>query len=371
MPAIDRLMKKLGYVKLSAFGLVLTPEGRVLSMRPAVLDDGLGGKIVGWQDGDLAAAELERWGAAPAPQPARPAAKPAVATRVAPPIPQPTAQMVVREAPVPASVAPIPTLIRPAAPAKPVARVAPVDNVAPQPVAEEDDWEWTIAIARARAAAEEAEDAAVSAAAASKKVTSIAAGPAKPKFVPATTQAAAKTLPIAKVAADPAIEADSWPKTEPLHTLDPDDFQQEIATEVVRVVKAVHTPRVVLPAKPTPPHPMPVVAPPKVVVTPPASAQRAFERGKSPATVIPVPKLPSVAKTPASHVAPVVRAPSTPVTPIRPRLAKGTGPYLPKTGEFRTTDPTIVEAEPPPLQPGGEDTVPHLVLPPVARASRA
>jgi hypothetical protein len=110
-----------------------------------------------------------------------------------------------------------------------------------------------------------------------------------------------------------------------------------------------------------------VVAATRVIVTPPASAQRAFERAKSPATVIPVPKLPSVAKTPTAHVAPVVRAPATPVTPLRPRLAKGTGPYLPKTGEV----PTIVEAEPPPLQPGGEDTVPHMVLPPVARASRA
>ena len=360
MPAIDKLMRKLGYVKLSAFGLVLTPEGRVLSMRPAVLDDGMGGKIVGWQDGDLAAAELERWGAAPPAQPARPAPKAAVATRVAPPSMLP---MVVRETQVPASVAPIPTLIKPVAAAKPVpsaARVAPVDNVAPQPPAEEDDWEWTIAIARARAAAEEAQDAAVSAASAATKA--VAVMPAPPKLAPA------KTLPIAKVAADAVIATDNWPKTEPLHTFDPDDFQQEAATEVVRVVKAVHTPRVVLPAKPTPPRPMPVVAAPKIVVTPPASAQRAFERAKSPATVIPVPKLPSIAKTPASHVEPVVRAPASPsVTPIRPRLAKGTGPYLPKTGEV----PTIVEPEPPPLQPGGEDTVPHMVLPPVARASRA
>ena len=358
MPAIDRLMKKLGYVKLSAFGLVLTPEGRVLSMRPAVLDDGLGGKIVGWQDGDLAAAELERWGAAQPAQPARPAPKPAVATRVAPPT---VPQMVVREQQVPATVAPIPTLIKPATPAKAV----PVVNVAPQPPAEEDDWEWTIAIARARAAAEEAQDAAVSAAAAATKA--VAAMPAPSKPTPA------KTLPIAKVAAVPApaapgMDADNWPKTEPLHTFDPDDFQQEVATEVVRVVKAVHTPRVVLPAKPTPPQPMPAVAPPKTIVTPPESAQRAFARAKSPATVIPVPKLPSIAKTPASHVAPVVRPSASPsVTPLRPRLAKGTGPYLPKTGEV----PTIVEAEPPPLQPGGEDTVPHLVLPQVARASRA
>jgi hypothetical protein len=351
MPAIDRLMKKLGYVKLSAFGLVLTPDGRVLSMRPAVLDDGLGGKIVGWQDGDLAAAELEPWGAAQPATPARPAPRAAVATRVAPPA---VPAMVMREAPMPPSVAPIPTLIKPAPPAAPAP--APAANVAPPPPPEEDDWEWTIAIARARAAAEDAEQAAASAASAAKKAT--AAVPAPPRFAPATTRAAVKTPPPLASGMD----TDNFPKTEPLHTLEPDDFQQEVATEVVRVVKAVHTSRVVLPAKPTPPRAMPVV-------TPPASAQRAFERARSPVTVIPVPKLPSIAKTPASHVAPVVKnpiTPMTPVTPLRPRLAKGTGPYLPKTGEV-----TVVEPEPPPLQPGGEDTVPHLVLPPVARASRA
>ena len=47
--------------------LVLAPDGRILSMRPSVLDDGLGGRVVGWEDGDLAAAELQTW------EPARPA----------------------------------------------------------------------------------------------------------------------------------------------------------------------------------------------------------------------------------------------------------------------------------------------------------
>lgn len=369
MPAIHSMMKRLGFVRLRDYGLVLTPEGRILSIRPAVLDDGLGGRIVGWKDDDLAAMELDRWSELGRAMAAKPASRPAVATPVAvrpiAPLAPPPTPRAVAAPPIPA--APARPIAPPTAPTRPNPAVV-TRSVAPEPVVEEDDWEWTIAIARARAAAEEAEQAAVSAASAAKKAT--AAVPAPPKFV------AAKTLPIAKVAADPAMETDNWPKTEPLHTLDPDDFQQEVATEVVRVVKAVHTPRVVLPAKPTPPQPMPVVAAPKAtvvapkttVVTPPPSAQRAFARAKSPATVIPVPKLPSIAKTPTSSlVAPVVKAPVTPVTPIRSRLAKGTGPYLPKTGEV----PTIVEAEPPPLQPGGEDTVPHLVLPPVARASRA
>ena len=77
MGAIQNLLGKLGYAKLDRYGLLLTAEGRVLSQRPSVLDDGLGGRIVGWEDGDLAAMELEPW------EPARPAKKRATARRVA------------------------------------------------------------------------------------------------------------------------------------------------------------------------------------------------------------------------------------------------------------------------------------------------
>jgi hypothetical protein len=169
MPAIDSVMKKLGFVKIAKFGLVLTPEGRLMSMRPVVLDDGFGGKIVGWQDGDLAAAELEQWQPRGAVRPASPAA---VASRVAAPRPPvPTQPLPVVRAPAPA----IPTRAAPVA-AAPVAIVrehvmpiaaiqppAPALIVAPPPVVEEDDWEWTIAIARARAAAEDVEVAVVAA----------------------------------------------------------------------------------------------------------------------------------------------------------------------------------------------------------------
>ncbi len=74
MGAIDNFLKRRGYAKLDRYGLVLTPDERVLSTRPAVLDDGLGGKIVGWADGDLATMELDRWA---------PAAMPAAAKTVA------------------------------------------------------------------------------------------------------------------------------------------------------------------------------------------------------------------------------------------------------------------------------------------------
>ncbi|CAN5894757.1 hypothetical protein BH11MYX3_BH11MYX3_22490 [soil metagenome] len=331
MPAIDRLMKKLGYVKLSSYGLVLTPDGRVLSMRPAVLDDGLGSRIVGWQEDDLAAMELEKW------EPARPAPKAAVATRVAtprhsqvtsipvvystPPIPAiPT--RVLREASMPVTVAPVPSMIRPAP--------APVSFVAVEPVVEEDDWEWTIAIARARAAADEVDLAASQ------------PPPEAPKLF------AAKTLP------DP-IQTDAWPKTEPLGAIDYNDYTSPMA-EVVRVVQMANKPRVVLPAKLTPPRAVPVVVAPVQA--------REFPRGKSPATVIPIPKLPSLNGARLTSVSPVVRAPVTPLDAPR-RMAKGTGPYLPRT------EPTQIVAQP----RHEDDTVTGMILPPVLpsvvkRASR-
>jgi len=125
MPVIQRLLTRLGYVKLDRFGLVLTPERRILTLRPVVLDDGLGNKIVGWEDHDLPAMELQNW------EPLRPASQRAVATRVT--IPPPA--------------------------------VPPTRVVAPTGELDDDDWEWTIALARARVAAEEAEAAAAAIAA--------------------------------------------------------------------------------------------------------------------------------------------------------------------------------------------------------------
>ncbi len=136
MTLVDRLLKRLGLVKLSRFGLVLTAEGRIMSLRPArsaVLDDGFGGRIVGWHDHDLAAMELDQVPLAPAPQRA---VAPAVAIAL-PPVPRP---------PVPKA----PPVI-----AVPVPVPAPV--VAAAEEMDEDDWEWHIALARARAVAEEAD----------------------------------------------------------------------------------------------------------------------------------------------------------------------------------------------------------------------
>ena len=147
---IDRLMGRLGFVRLGRYGLLMSPEDRILSLRPAI-DDGMGGRIVGWRDTDLVSAELHPWQATipslvqtPAAPPAYPmfpayAAAPALAVRapVAPP-PLP-----------PRAAAMISPVVAPRAAEPPKAPKAPEP---PEPP--EEDWEWTLAVARARAAAD-------------------------------------------------------------------------------------------------------------------------------------------------------------------------------------------------------------------------
>ncbi|MCB9573299.1 MAG: hypothetical protein H6709_14555, partial [Kofleriaceae bacterium] len=58
MSILDALLARLGYVKLGRYGLALTPEGRIVTLRGLVLDDGYGTHVVGWRDQDLAPADL-------------------------------------------------------------------------------------------------------------------------------------------------------------------------------------------------------------------------------------------------------------------------------------------------------------------------
>jgi hypothetical protein len=160
MPVFNWLLRRWGFVKLSRYGLELTPEGRIVSARSSILDDGQGNRIVGWQDGDLAEAELKRWVLSPA-------ALPAPASLIAPIAPIAPAAL---PAPVaPAARAPIASQVnvpaalpqRAAAPAPAPASARPATApTGPKGQGEEDEWEWEIALARARAAAEEAEEAA-------------------------------------------------------------------------------------------------------------------------------------------------------------------------------------------------------------------
>jgi len=256
--AISSLLQRMGFVKLDDFGLVLTPDGRILSVRPTVLDDGLGGKIVGWQEGDLAAMELAQW------EPAVPARKPSKTSP--PPLPRakpPTAPpMAVAPVAPFVSVAPVAPLALPLPPppavamqrpllgmtappmavsvavAQPVGAIAPKSRRLPTPiplethpiarvddhaeVGEDDEWEWEIAVARARAAAEWAEEA------------------AQQLMQPKKKRA---TSPIAIVAEPKRITTESFPKTEPLL----EAWENTSSHEPVRVLPRLKS---VTPAKP-------------------------------------------------------------------------------------------------------------------------
>jgi len=341
MAAIENLMKRWGFVRLSRYGLVLTPEGRIMSLRPEVLDDGLGGKIVGWGDQDLAAAELARWEA--------PAATKAVAIPVAMPNPK-----AVRVSP-PVAASTISPLIQPrvAPPAIPAAAVRPVPpviaapHVAPAAEPEEDEWEWEIALARARAASEEAVIVARPSRSSrrmradtvpppaflpSKTAMGVAPPqPSRPKFVEA------KTLPMETVASRPSAPRDpittgEWPKTEPLGNIDYDDKTNPMA-DVVRVVRLHQAAKPIakIPAKDTPP-----------------PAPRAHARAASPSTVIPIPKLP---RLDGRALEPVVRTRFPQATPV----------------PARTTERPFV-VPPPPVRPAEDDkTSPGMLAVPAAQ----
>jgi hypothetical protein len=55
------LLRWLGFVRLADYGLDLTPDGRVRARSFVVLDDGGGGAIVGWAEGDPGVDQLRKW----------------------------------------------------------------------------------------------------------------------------------------------------------------------------------------------------------------------------------------------------------------------------------------------------------------------
>ena len=54
MGMLDSLLGRLGYVRLNQYGLVKTPEGRIVTLHRRVLDDGAGGRVIGWRAEDPA-----------------------------------------------------------------------------------------------------------------------------------------------------------------------------------------------------------------------------------------------------------------------------------------------------------------------------
>ena len=341
MAAIQHLLQRLGFVKLGRFGLVLTPEGRILSIRPAVLDDGAGGRIVGWQDGDLAMAELQPW------EPARPATRRAarraataqaavpvmpsrshpVAAHVTQPMPSgcaqslppPSYQAVISEASVLA--------LRPRAESEPamaapaMAVPAMAVHVAPEPTVDEDDWEWTIALARARASAEEA-------------VSPATPEPVSTRATPEPEAPRTRPMPAAPVMAKDPATSGEWPATEPIGAI---DYDSRTATRPAMVI-----PRIAPTAPPAMPH------------------------AAAPVTVIPVPVLPTMHNTAhAGRLAPVVRTTAVhAAASSRARFPKGTGPVSPRT----TTRMAAMPDDTDPSVNVGDRTTPGIALPPAARA---
>jgi hypothetical protein len=292
MPAIQHLLRRWGFVKLRRYGLELTSDGRIVSTRP-VLDDGTGARVVGWQDGDVAIWKLSPWAEGSV------STTPAVAEVAAPSIPEP-------------SVAAEP-------PRRPSARVMSAE-VAGEPAVEEDDWEWTIALARARSAVDDAEAARPPEPApppqreapppmttrptpppppprreATPTVTTKSVAPPPPRETPplVTTKSVATPPPRAPAMIGPAmIGPDDWTRPES-STGEYEDYRVSTTRPAIEI-----------------PH-VPVASVP---------------RGAPPSTVIPVPALPMVDASICSRLEPVVRSTQSQSQSITGRFAKGTSP---------------------------------------------
>ena len=328
MGAIHNLLERLGYVKLGRYGLLLTPDGRILSQRPAILDDGGGNKIVGWQESDLAAMELEKW------EPPRPARKKATAIRVAlataPTIPAAARPMLPQVAAVVAPAVKLPGLSAPVPPPPAPVVAAPVTApTVPAPVdaaeePEDDDWEWTIAVARARAAAEEAEQAA-----------------AQPKFVKPPFQAEpTRTEPAFK--AEPTVETSAPRPVKPAPVAKPlpkvsNFFQDAPKTQPMAKV-----------AEPAPLPPPPAVTTKRPGTEDGEDWEKVIAKARvaaTPKTIIPVPTLPRA-------IDPSLVRPAAPVVAPLKRVPRSTN---------RIEDTVRTQAAPP---ANDDKTQPGIMLPP-------
>lgn len=191
--------------------------------------------------------------------------------------------------------------------------------VAVAPVVEEDDWEWTIALARARAAEETTAP------------------------VPRVHAQTSKTRPMPVVAVKDPATSGAWPATVPIGAIDYDS-------------RPIAAPRATpMPARPKT---VPPIAPPRAKTSPPPITRRAQARTEpvlpqiTPSTIIPVPKLPSVQGT--QRLEPVVGSPR--------RFPKGTA-QVGHTASFTAmTEDTI------PNLAIGDRTQVGVTMPPAARA---
>jgi hypothetical protein len=290
-----------------------------------VLDDGLGNKIVGWQDGDLAAMELEKW------EPPRPARKKATAIRVAvataPTIPAAARPMLPQVAAVLAPAVKLPGLSAPVTPPPAPVAAAPVAApTVPAPVdaaeePEDDDWEWTIAVARARAAAEEAEQAA-----------------AQPTFVKPSFQA------------EPTVETSAPRPVKPAPAPIPKVASAPIAKPTVSnfFQDAPKTQPMAKVAEPAPLPPPPAVATKRPGTEDGEDWEKVIAKARvaaTPKTIIPVPTLPRASD-------PSLVRPAAPVVALLKRVPRATN---------RIEDTVRTQAAPP---ANDDKTQPGIMLPP-------
>jgi hypothetical protein len=183
MSILDSLLGRWGYVRLDGYGLVRTSEGRILMTHRRVLDDGMGGRIVGWRAEDPAPTVLETMDLVP-----RAAVKQVEAAR---------SSIAMAAHAVPAAVAAAASAQKPA--------------VQAQASEDDDEWEWQLALARARAVAEETENVKAKIVDRAKAVpTLVEVSPSKPTAIAGPILAVAKLTPASpppipvKAAAKPA-----------------------------------------------------------------------------------------------------------------------------------------------------------------------
>jgi hypothetical protein len=392
MSAIQQLLQRWGFVKLDHYGLALTPEGRISSTRPEILQDASGQRIVGWCDDDLAMAELSPWdptglGAARAAKPVAPKPGPAEVRAAASP-PLAAVRELVGVAPTPG----YPQVITEASVMERAAAAASaavmVEPVAGGPVVDEDDWEWTIALARARTAVDEVAStarpasprrgapsasgtpSAPSAPGTMKPATSARATSRPATPVPRATSsvtselAGQRTRPIATVATrDPAASGE-WPKTETIGTI---DYERDRSADPTAILYAAPPARTEVPAASTTPT-TPTLFPSSPALptraarpTPPPPVPRP---ATSPVTVIPVPTLPTV-QAQTGRFEPVVRSAAEAEAASLKRIAKGTGPQAPRAPS-RVASSMTDDTEP--NLAIGDRTTPGMAIPLAARA---
>ncbi|HEY5946216.1 MAG TPA: hypothetical protein VIV40_12025 [Kofleriaceae bacterium] len=380
MGAIDNFLKRWGFAKLDRYGLILTPEDRVISMRHAVLDDGLGGKIVGWLEGDLAAMELDQWGATkratakPIAAPASLHKLPAVARVVAPAAPAspaPNTTPVAHASTVASPARPLPGVATSAAPVaarKAVTAPTPIPTQAPAPAPVvaaaqepgEDEWEWEIAMARARAAADEVEAARVDLLGASAVIASAA--------IPRRTNPGMAAVGGPKLPPPLPEPLPPWPETEPFNEAwsDKSDVKPKVMSVVEKKIAVARTPArgAQIQRKQFDTQSATVIVEPQRPTSVGAMRQESTTVGLVPQR----PTMPMTADVPRTTVIPVPHLPAAadprlvrpaPYTPMQPRgrAARGTGA---PSGKLEETVRTL--AAPPPAA-NDDHTSPYVQLP--------